>query len=297
MTISPASPTQGLGQSIDPPAGQSVGMTAVLRVHNEAHHLPFVLPGLLRTCDEVLLVDNASTDQTSQVAEDVATSLGLAGRLRVVSYPHVLSKCGEEHLHTPPDSVHSLAYFNNWAVSHVRTRYAVKWDGDMVLTSDGETALAAFAWQVGQREVKLRIPRHPVYLESDSVAYIDLHLRNVEHFGHPVAPGYRYAKAFEWEFLLFPPGVPNLDLPWGSCVELKDLSHDEFDHWTSTESFATSARTQRKRREYAVFTALRAGDLGSLRGVHRIEAPAGTHVVDHLAQHWLPAQRPEDSRD
>lgn len=265
------------------------GVTAVVRVKDEARSLSRSLPPLLRATTAVILVDNQSTDGTSQVAREVAGDLGMADRLQVLDYPFQLSRCGPEHLTTSPDSVHSLAYFNNWAFSHVRTAYALKWDGDMILTADGEELLAAFNWQVGLRQTNLRLPRHPLYVESDSVAYLDLGLHNVEHFGHAMLPTYAYVKAFEWEFLKFPENVPNFNLPQGVCVELKYLDADEFNHWTDPSAFATSPRTRRKRREFAVFRALIEEDWEGLDSVHRIKAPPGVHVIDHVVTTWLPA--------
>lgn len=269
------------------------GVTTVVRVKDEARSLPFVLPPVLRSSSQVLLVDNQSHDGSAEVARRVADEAGLGDRLRVLSYPYALSRCGPEHLETPPDSVHSLVYFNNWAFSHVRTAYAVKWDGDMVLTAEGETLFGDFVWQVGHRVVNLRLPRHPLYIESDRLAYLDLGLHNVEHFGHPIHPDFSYVKAFEWEFLKFPANVPNRTLPAGSCLELKHLDSDEFDHWTDPTAFQTSSRTRRKRREYATFRTIQAGRWMECDSVHRIEAPPGVHVVDHVAREWLPrAPRP-----
>ncbi|MBA2464833.1 MAG: hypothetical protein H0V42_07655, partial [Nocardioidaceae bacterium] len=124
-------------------------------------------------------------------------------------------------------------------------------------------------------------------------AHLDLGLHNVEHYGHAVLPDYAYVKAFEWEFLRFPAGVPNYNLPPGVCVEVKHLDEDEFAHWTDPSAFATSSRTRRKRREFAVFRGLQEGSWESLDSIHRIEAPPGVHVVDHVAGTWLPsAPRP-----
>lgn len=265
------------------------GVTTVLRVKDEAISLTRALPPLLRATEAVILVDNQSTDGTPDVARRVAADLGRESRLQVLSYPFDVSRCGPDHLATPPDSVHSLAYFNNWAFSHVSTTYALKWDGDMVLTAEGEALLSDFGWQVGLRQVNLRLPRHPLYVESDRVAYLDLGLHNVEHYGHPMMTTHAYVKAFEWEFLHFPDGTPNYNLPPGVCVELKHLDTDEFAHWTDPSAFATSSRTRRKRREYAVFVALVEGRWEDLDSVHRIESPPGVHVVDHVVGHWLPA--------
>lgn len=271
----------------DPPP--TAGTTAVLRVRDEARSLPWVLPPLIRSCDRLVLVDNGSQDGTPDVAERVAAQWAAADRLDVRSYPFPVSRCGPEHLHTPVDSVHSLAWFYNWSFSHVTTTYSLKWDGDMVLTADGEALLADLAWQLPGLDVMLYVPRHSLYVESDRVAYLDLGLANAEPYGYPVTEEYTHVKAFEWELRLYPDRVRSLRLPEGSSVELKWLDSDEFSHWTSPGAFATSARTRRKRREYDLFTRLAAGEWDEQPGVHRIEAPAGAHVIDHVLHSWLPA--------
>jgi len=275
-----------------PGSGRPRGVTAVLRVKNEAASLPWSLPGLLRSCDAVLLVDNGSQDGTVDLAWTLSKELGAEDRLRVQAYPHTISRCGPEHLETPPDSVHSLAYFNNWAFSHVTTSYAVKWDGDMVLTEEGEALLADFRWQVARHRVTLSLLRHPLYVADERTAWLDLGVHNLERFGHPMSAEFSYVKAFEWEFLRFPPGTRNLPFPAGTCLELKYLDGDEFGHWTAPSAFATSARTERKRREYAIFQALLRGEDDLMPGVRRFDAPPGQHVIAHVRDWLRTAPRP-----
>ncbi|GAB6985178.1 hypothetical protein [Nocardioides pyridinolyticus] len=275
------------------PEGLRPGATAVLRVKNEAPSLPFVLPPLLRACDAVLLVDNGSDDGTPEVARDVAERAGYADELTVTSYPFAVARAGAEHLAQHELSVHSLSYFYNWCFAQVGTRYSWKWDGDMVLTTEGEVSMGDLGWQVGDVQSIVRVPRHGLYLESESQGYLDLGWRNAEEWGFPIGPDFVYTKAFEWEIRTTPVGVRSIALPQGLCVELKYLHGEEFAHWTDPESFATSWRNRRKRREWEVFHALRDGVV--LPGVHEITAPAGVHIVDHVTHDWLPrAPRPLD---
>jgi len=269
------------------------GTTVVLRVKNEARSLPWVLPGLFRACQAVVLVDNESDDGTPDLAREVAADLGMADRLLVETYPFQVSRCGPEHLYTPADSVKSLTWFYNWSFSHVRTSYSMKWDGDMVLTEDGEKLLGDLAWQLPGHDVVLYVPRHSLYVKDDSVAYLDLGLHNAEPFGYPMADDYKHVKAFEWELRLYPDRARGVRLPEGSSIELKWLDSDEFAHWTDKDAFATSFRTARKRREYQLFTDLQADNWEGHEGLHRLEAPAGLHVVDYVTKVWLPqAPRP-----
>lgn len=267
------------------------GTTAVLRIKDEARSLPFVLPPLLRACDHVLVVDNGSSDDSPAVARDTAERAGFGAKLSQADYPFEVARAGAEHRAVHELSVHSLAYFYNWCFAQVGTRYSWKWDGDMVLTTEGEVSIADLGWQVGNVQSIIRVPRHGLYLESDSKGYLDLGLKNAEEWGFPIGPDFVYTKAFEWEIRTTPERVRSIGLPHGLCVELKYLDGDEFAHWTDPASFATSWRNRRKRREWEVFNQLREGRVPL--GVHEITAPEGVHIIDHVTRDWLPrAPRP-----
>ena len=262
---------------VEGPAGS--GLTAVLRVKNEARSLPWVLPGLLRSVERAVLVDNGSTDGTPELAEEVAAEAGMGDKLRVLSYPFDVSRCGPEHLATRPDSVHSLTYFYNWSFSHVRTRHALKWDGDMVLTPQGEGILRDLSWQLQGVDGAITLRRDPVYVESERVAYVDTVQGKPEPWGWRNDPEHTFAKAFDWELMLPRRGDVVTRLPDFVCFELKWLDADEFAHWSHAEFKAEI--NSRKRRDWELFHALREGTPPP-ENLVRVESPEGTHVVEHL---------------
>ena len=271
---------------------QKPGMTAVLRVKNEARSLPWVLPPLFEAVQHVVVVDNQSDDGTPEVARRVAERAGAAERLTVTAYPFDVSRCGAEHLATPEASVHNLAYFYNWSFAHVDTSYSMKWDGDMVLTREGIDTFAELSWQLESVEAVIAMPRHPLFVESDRVAYLDVWMINVEEYVFPMGEEYRHVKAYEWEMRMVPRQARRIRLPEGLCVELKYLDSDEFDHWVGPDAFGATPRTMRKLREWEVFHALREGRAEELEGVVRIEAPEGyDHVITYVTQAWLPRQQ------
>ena len=267
------------------------GFTAVVRVKNEARSLPWVLPPLLRAVRRVILVDNGSSDGSVDVARRLAAETGATDRLDVLAYPFSVARCGPEHLGTPADSLASLAYFYNWSFSHVRTRYALKWDGDMVLTDPLVNVLRDLAWQLEAFDALVRMPRYPLFVADDRHAFLDTGIVNREPWAWPNGPGYSFTKAMEWELSVSPADVETIVLPDWSCIELKHLDVDEFAHWSHNE-FDASARTARKEREWGVFHALAEG-AEPPEDVVRIEAPKGEHVVDYVRSTWLP-QRAND---
>lgn len=268
------------------------GFTAVVRAKNEARSLPWVLPPLFHAVGRVVLVDNDSIDGTADVARQVAEDAGALDRLEIHTYPFSIARCGEEHLRTQAASVHSLAYFYNWSFSHVRTDYALKWDGDMVLTDVAVNVLRDLAWQLEASQGVVKIPRYPLYVADDRRAFLDLGLRNREPWAWPNRPGYSFIKAMEWEQPLWPAELPTIALPAWSCIELKHLDTDEFAHWSTTD-FTATARTRRKRREWEIFRTLADGGEPPA-DVIAIEAPDNRHIVDYVRATWLPAKASED---
>ena len=262
------------------------GFTAVVRAKNEARTLPWTLPPLLRAARRVVLIDNGSTDGTADIARETAVDAGAEDRLEIHTYPFPVARCGEEHLATPANSLHSLVYFYNWSFSHVRTRYALKWDADMVLTEAGTHALRDLDWQLEAADAVVKIPRYPLYVADERRAFLDLGLANCEAWAWPNRPGYSFVKALEWEQPVLPPDVARIVMPDWSCIELKHLDADEFDHWSDTR-FDLTARTRRKLREWEMFRALADGD-ATAEDLIPAEAPEGQHVIEYVRSTWLP---------
>lgn len=267
------------------------GFTAVVRVKNEAESLPFVLPPLLRAVRRVIVIDNGSTDGTPRVARQAASAAGAADRLDVLDYPFEVARCGPDHLATPPTSVHSLTYFYNWSFSHVRSTYAMKWDGDMVLTDTGVEAVRDLAWQLESVERQVTTMRYPLYVADAHTGFLDISVVNREPWAWPNREGFEFTKAFEWELPRWPRELKGVTLPDWSCVELKHLDVDEFAHW-SARDFGATGRTARKQREYDVFQALSTGGPPPY-GVLEVRSPDDRHVVDYVCGEWLPNQREE----
>lgn len=268
------------------------GLTCVFRVKDESRNLPWVLPPMLRAVQHVVLVDNRSEDGTLELAQRIAAEEGATDRFTGLAYPFQVARAGSEHRGTPADSVHSLTHFYNWSFSQVRTSYSMKWDGDMVLTPEGEQVLGDLAWQLEGSGAVVAVPRHPLTVVDEQTGWIDLSTKFLEPWVYPMGPDYTYVKAFDWEVREFPEDAERVVAPEGLCVELKWIEEDEFAHWSDTAEFS-KGRSPRKLREWRVDRAIREGRAEEIRGLVRVEAPAGVHIVDHVLHTWLPqAPRP-----
>jgi glycosyltransferase involved in cell wall biosynthesis len=261
------------------------GITAVLRVKNESRTMPFCLPSILQAVDRVVLVDNDSTDGTADLALEIAGRLGRSDRLTVEHYPFEIARCGPEHLATPERSLHSLAYFYNWSFSHVRTRYSLKWDGDLVITETGARTMRHLSWQLEYADEPVSVLTHPLYVIDDRTALFDPGSPYVEPRLLPNNSTYAYAKGVDWEVPTIPAGIRVMRLPDGLACEIKWLDADEFSNWSGAD-FADTRRYPRKSREWAVFEAHRTRQQPT--GLIRVDAPDSTHVIDYVRQVWLP---------
>jgi hypothetical protein len=167
----------------------------------------------------------------------------------------------------------------------VRTQYAVKWDGDMVLSTEGEHIFRELEWQVEGQQVRVRMMTVPFYVESENHGYADLLLRHFETYAWPNAEHFSYAKFLEWELLQFPPEVPIKTLPDGVCLEIKRLDSNEFSNWSALE-FDENPRLLRKSHEQEIFRRLQAHE--HVDGLVAYASDGHQHVIAAALQTSVP---------
>lgn len=118
---------------VSAPTGRPQGISAVVRVWNEEEWIEPCLRSVSDAVDEMIVVDNGSTDGTPEILARVQRALG--PKLRVFSRP------GLDHV-----------ALSNFALAQARYRWALKWDGDFVARTSGPYAIA------GLRERILGLP-------------------------------------------------------------------------------------------------------------------------------------------
>jgi len=232
------------------------GVSAMLRAKNEETNVAIVLPRILGLFDEVVFVDNGSTDATLATAVRVAAEHPHGDRLRLATYPFAVSRCGDDHWATPEDSVANLAYYYNWCLSRCSFDYVFKWDLDMIPIPGREHVLAEAFESIDHSADDLWSVRcQTIYRAPDSRWYAARNEINREPRLHPNKATVRYRKARMWETLQPDIDLGERDIGDRPCIyEMKDTTTDEFSHWTNTTDL-----THRKQTEYRNFCAVRDG--------------------------------------
>lgn len=225
------------------------GVSAMLRVKNEEHNILYCLSSILDVFDEVVLIDNGSTDATAELVRTFNARHDHGNKVLVFSYPFQIARCGGEHLATPEDSIHSLAYYYNWCLSRCRYAYVFKVDADMVVLPQSVRRMRALLRELSPFvPTVVKPPVQTTYRSPDGKWFLAKNDVHREPRLFPNTSAIHYCKGSVSEALAC--GIPARRSTWADVMiyELKDTSEDEFLHWTDTNFV-----TERKRREWENF--------------------------------------------
>ena len=228
-----------------PRARPTTGVSAMVRVKNEGQKIEHCLRSILPMFDEIVVVDNASSDRTVSIVRDLISAADPNGKIRLHSYPFSLARFGPEHDETPSDSLHSAVYYTNWALSRCSRRYVCKWDGDMVLVREARDPFLRLLEQLRRkRNVAWSLAGQTVYRGLDGAFYEATGEINREVEIFPCSYRCRFAKARHWEQLTRPRTLRTRHFEPVCFYELKFVDEEEFAHWSTTDW--PSARKQRE---------------------------------------------------
>lgn len=111
------------------------GISLFARLKNGADFLEKAIESHLPYVDEIILVDNNSTDNTAEICEKFAKNFG--EKVKFFRYtPEVVAVGNEKWAETPENSVHSLVYYYNWTLSKTTCQYVMKLDDDIIATPE-----------------------------------------------------------------------------------------------------------------------------------------------------------------
>lgn len=250
------------------------GTSAFVRAKDEASKIESCLRSILPLFDEIHVIDNGSRDDTPDIVRRVGESAADGDKIRFHSYPFRVGRFGPEHDETPEDSLHSLVYFTNWALSRCTRRYACKWDADMVLVREQREAVADLLAGLGRGwPAAWSLAGQTVYRTPDGSFLAPRGEVNREVRIAPCSYRVRFHKRRHWEQLIRPRWLRTHHFAPVCFHELKFLDEGEFDHWSTT-----AFPSPRKRREWATFQRLRD------RGVGGADVGAVHHLPSTLLE-------------
>ena len=232
------------------------GVSAMLRVKNEAPKIRCCLGSVFDLFDEIVVIDNGSSDGTQDLVRQFQREHDRDGKIALYDYPFSVSRCGPEHDATPEDSVHSLAYYYNWALSHCTRGYVCKWDADMVARREERGAFKDFLRHLDRREARaVLLKGQTVYKDASGRCFLSTDDLVAEPRVFPYGSENYYIKVEHYEALHLAPTLPTEEYGGGVVFyELKFVDEDEFSHW-STRQFPSP----RKRLEWENVERLRSG--------------------------------------
>jgi glycosyltransferase involved in cell wall biosynthesis len=129
-------------------------VSAMVRVRNEEDFLYPAVESIVDYVDEIVIVDNVSTDRTPLIIE--ALRREHPDKVVYYQYPHEIRKVGRENweLASSPEgrsSPHLSANYYNWCLRRCTKPFILKWDGDMIATEAFYRALEE--WRLSYKPI------------------------------------------------------------------------------------------------------------------------------------------------
>jgi hypothetical protein len=131
-------------------------ISAMVRVKNEEEFLYASIKSISDCVDEIVLVDNMSTDRTPSIIETLRKEE--PSKVVCHHYPHEIGKVGKQNwdLATGPrarSQPRLSANYYNWCLSRCSKPFVLKWDGDMIALDSFRTAL--MEWRQSRKPIMI----------------------------------------------------------------------------------------------------------------------------------------------
>jgi hypothetical protein len=214
------------------------GISAMVRVKNEEDNILDCLQSISHLADEIVLIDNGSSDLTLKKAQQLQQESALGEKIRIFEYPFNVAKCGSEHQETPENSVHNLAYYYNFCLSKCSHSCVIKWDADMRLNLSYQNIPGIKALIANRLKkaggFRIITAVRLAYFQS-SVGYWKSHhhfFSEARIFSNTI--GSYFAKGSDWEELRQPKFTQVIKYDPAIAYEIKNVEKDEFSHWSET---------------------------------------------------------------
>lgn len=256
------------------------GVSAFIRVKNEDKQISACLLSILDVFDEIVIVDNDSSDSTLKVIRKLKAEHDHDNKIKIFDYPFKLALFGSDYSNTPENSVHNFAFYSNYAISKCSRKMVCKWDADMILKADRKSDFKSFLAKIGRSksnsvwniygqtvyqdvEGNLWLSHQEVYYEPRifSLSYYNIYAKG-RYFEILDAPSLNldlYIDLTSIENKHNRPLIMRKSFPDVLFYEFKSVDRNEFSHWTTEDV----AHTPRKRKEIKAFQLIRSAEIAN----------------------------------
>ena len=120
-------------------------ISAMIRVKNGEEFLKESIESIISVCDEVVIINNRSTDKTSEVIKGLQRLY--SKKIKVYKYDHDVTKVGEDSYDLykiDPKSPKLTHNFYNWCLEKTSYPFILKWDDDMIATDELIKSIISF---------------------------------------------------------------------------------------------------------------------------------------------------------
>ena len=226
------------------------GVSAMIRVKNEGNNIYDVLGSIQNCFDEIVVIDNNSTDSTiSEINRAIMKYPTLKSKLKLRHYKFEIAKCGLENFLEPQNSPKSLASYYNYSLKQCSFSKVCKWDGDMFLPVTMEKSFQDYLKRIASEQpsddmstVFGIMEGVTVYKGRDSKYYAHKTKSEKEVRIFENIPGVFFVKEILREQIFSIHKIHNIISDSTTFVELKDTNLDEFDHCSTSEPLGLSPR-------------------------------------------------------
>ena len=164
-----------------------LGISIFMRVKDEADWITLSINSIKGIADEIIVVDNGSTDGTYDILEELTSQKNGAIRL----------------LHRPDQDVCALS---NFALSETKFRWVFRWDGDMVAHTTGRHSIFNLRDRIlslDDRRYYVIYLRH-INLSGDLFHHDPNEMVHIEEYLHTFSTGARYVQPGRFEAIKVP---------------------------------------------------------------------------------------------
>lgn len=210
-------------------------VTAMMRIKDEHQFLDAAARSIIECVDELVLVDNQSSDGSREIEQRLLRDY--PHKVRLFDYSYDIARRGSEHEDLAASaagrrSPHLSSNYYNWCLAHCTGPYVLKWDGDMIATPTFHRAVEQ--WRASSRAALAfkgvnvhRDGQHRVGREAKASAMLQQHFgaRRVPNCVRELGfttyewrlfpkPGARFTTGVWWTQTLFSPYLVGYFLPY-----------------------------------------------------------------------------------